>query len=255
MASRRTTRNSSSPYARPTASPETPGTSGASNTKGKAKGKGKATSQQVDADLLNQLIQQQQLMAKQQEKLEKQLENVTNAATKLGNTGATSGISGTGVNDNVMDVNQGQLPSPFISITHDVDSHVPVSIKGKIAKSEYINLAFLLEGSLDANREQTFDIHVGGLSGLGGNESGNIVLRGPGPRRRIDSIETWTDAFLVFTHIFTKTHPTRHHELLAYMRNIRRAAKYGGVGYKIYDEKFRLAQADAPGRSWAAIDS
>ncbi len=253
----RTRRQSNSPYARPAATitpaAATPSTSGGA---GKGKGRGKKSTQppgaSPDSALLQQLLMQQQEMQQQQLQLQKQLENITNATNKEDQPTKPNSDNQM-ERDPVLEQNQqgheGQLPTPFISVTHDLDAHVPASIKVKITKSEYINLAFLLEGSLDVNREQTFDIRVAGLNGLGGNDTGNIVLRGPGPKRKIDSIETWTDAFIVFIHIFSKAHPTHQSELLAYLRCIGRAAKYGGIGYKFYDEKFRLAQADNPGRS------
>ncbi len=242
MATRRTRRSSSSPYARP-------GTSAAASEEvpaGQGKGRGKRSNPPPSKD--SEVMQQLKLMQEQQLKMQKQLEEVkASSASQNPSDGASL--------EQPSQDQSGQLPTPFISISHEIDSHVPASIKAKIAKSEYVNLAFLLEGSLDVNREQAFDIKVAGLNAFGGNEAGNIVLRGPGPRRKIESIETWTDAFLVFTHIFAKTHPSRQNELLTYMRSIRRAAKYGGIGYKLYDEKFRLAQADNPARSWATIDS
>ncbi len=224
--------------------------------KGRGKGKGKTSQpapstsgiqqeKQDNSEMLQKLLQQQQEMQAQLDEFKKAKDPADSGAPatpNLGEVTETQEHYGTG-------------QSAFISVTHEPDAHVPASIKTKIAKSEYINLAYLLEGSLDLNTEQTFGIKVSGVQAIGGNEMGNIVLRGPGPKRRIDSIDTWTDAFLVFTYTFGKSHPERQSELLAYIRNVRRAGKYGGIGYKLYDEKFRMAQADNPGRSWATIDS
>lgn len=147
----------------------------------------------------------------------------------------------------------GQLVNPFISISHEPDSHIPASIKSKIAKLEYVDLAYLLEGSLDPSKANTYSIS---LTVANDAENGNLSLKAPGPKRKIESIHAWTDAFLVYTYILLKTHPDRAAQLLVYMRTIRRAASYGGImAAKTYDIQFRLFQAQCPARSFANVDS
>ncbi len=152
-----------------------------------------------------------------------------------------AGVDLTGQSDHI---------TPFISVTHDIDNHVPNNIKSKIAKSEYIDLAFLLEGSIDITRPNIYSLNLN----IGEADTGNITLKSPGPKRRIDNIQNWTDAFIVFTYIYLQTHPEKQRELLVYMRTIRRAATFG-AGFKLYDLQFRLQQQNSPARSWASLDS
>ncbi len=145
----------------------------------------------------------------------------------------------------------GTLISPFISVTHDIDGHVPISLKKKIQLSQYIDIAYLLEGSIKTAETDTYSLNLS----MGESQNGSLTLKAPGPKRQITNVAQWTDAFLVFSSIYLKIHSQRERELLAYMRIIRRAASYGSTGYKLYDEQFRHVQQSNPSRSWASIDS
>ena len=145
----------------------------------------------------------------------------------------------------------GTLVAPFISVTHDIDGHVPFTIKKKIQASQYIDLAYLLEGSIQTSDPGSYSLNLT----MGESPSGALTLKAPGPKRQISNIEQWTDAFLVFASVYLKIHPKRELELLAYMRIVRRAATYGSIGFKSYDEQFRHVQQSIPSRSWSSIDS
>ena len=56
--------------------------------------------------------------------------------------------------------------------------------------------------------------------------------------------------------IYTMKHPTRCAELLKYAEIVRMAAiQYPGLGWRTYDEQFRLMQESVPGRSWGNLDT
>ncbi len=145
----------------------------------------------------------------------------------------------------------GTLVAPFISVTHDIDGHVPLTIKKKIQASQYIDLAYLLEGSIQTSDPGSYSLNLT----MGESPSGALTFKAPGPKRQISNIAQWTDAFLVYASVYLKIHPKRELELLAYMRIVRRAATYGSMGFKLYDEQFRHVQQSIPSRSWASIDS
>ena len=73
-------------------------------------------------------------------------------------------------------------------------------------------------------------------------------------QQQIDSIDTWTDAYLVYISIYCTAHPHVCQEILKYMHSIRLGAKRCAVGWKSYDEQFRLRMSQDPAGSWAVID-
>lgn len=71
---------------------------------------------------------------------------------------------------------------------------------------------------------------------------------------KIVTIETWTDAILIFVSKFTAVHSEKTQDWLKYMHDIRLGAGWS-VGWKQYDEQFRLKMAMNPSKSWAVVDS
>ncbi len=142
--------------------------------------------------------------------------------------------------------------SPFISISNEPNAHVIPSVKSKVAKGEYVDLAYMLEGATDVNETQNaYSLNV---SLTDDPAKGNVFIRSPGPKRKIDTIAQWTDAFIVYAYTFLKAHPERERELLVYMRTVRRASTYAG-NWKLYDQQFRLKRQNDPSLSFASIDT
>ncbi|CAC5402846.1 unnamed protein product [Mytilus coruscus] len=84
-----------------------------------------------------------------------------------------------------------------------------------------------------------------------------MVLQQKQQQQKITNIDQWTDAFLVFISVYCLAHPEKFQELLKYTNNIRIAAKRCGsysIGWKQYDEQFRLKISQNPTASWADID-
>ena len=129
-----------------------------------------------------------------------------------------------------------------------VAAHIPKAIKDQITRGEYINLALLLKGTIELN-----EICSG--SELRLNSDGSIVTKPKQCKDKLNSIEKWTDAFIIFSAIFTAKFPCKNQELLHYMFNIREcAARQGGTTWITYDEQFRLRQAQSP-QSWSLINN
>lgn len=130
----------------------------------------------------------------------------------------------------------------------DLAAHIPSSIKQQIGRGEYINLALLLKGAVDLA-----EFCSGSFLKI--SADGRIESSQRECKDKINSIEKWTDAFIVFSSIYLMYHPGKTHEMLHYMYNIRECAKYqGGEAWKVYDEQFRLRQALNPS-PWSQINN
>ncbi len=88
-------------------------------------------------------------------------------------------------------------------------------------------------------------------------EQGRVVFHPASAHpRKLQTIDHWTSAFHTFMAVFTVRHPNRFGELLKYSESIRlAAAQFPGLGWRSYDEQFRLRQEVHPSRSWAVLDS
>ena len=71
----------------------------------------------------------------------------------------------------------------------------------------------------------------------------------------VTDIEQWTTAFTTYMSVFTHVFPNRAQELLQYMSIIRNAAHcHKGVGWCIYDVKFRRKAALDQSINWSELD-
>jgi len=130
------------------------------------------------------------------------------------------------------------------SVTDELGLHVSQANREKIIKGEFIDLSVLLQNSQTNKPTQVINF-----------VSGELVLQTK-QQSKIYTVEQWTDAFLVFFCIFILAHPDKTQELLKYMNNIRIAEKRcgKGIGWKLYDENFRLKMAQNCNVSWGKID-
>ena len=94
------------------------------------------------------------------------------------------------------------------------------------------------------------------------NEDDNLVLTLDNSLVRVSkkaktctSIEQWTTAFTTYMSVFTQKFPQRFQELLQYLSLIRYAARvHKGLGWAIYDYKFRQKAGQNKTRVWSEID-
>lgn len=130
----------------------------------------------------------------------------------------------------------------------DLAAHVPQSLRQQIGRGEYVNIALLLKGSVELA-----DFCGGSLLHI--STDGRIESRPKQCKDTIKTIESWSDAFLIFSSIYLSTHTDKAQEMLHYMWTIREcAARQGGFAWRTYDEQFRLRQAITPA-SWAHINN
>lgn len=99
----------------------------------------------------------------------------------------------------------------------DMSVHVPLQICQKIWQNQYINIALLLKGNVELH-----ELCTGGVVHI--SDKGLIETRPKITKEKVSDIEKWTDAFLIFSSIYLKQHPSKAQELLQYMSIIREAA-------------------------------
>ena len=136
------------------------------------------------------------------------------------------------------------IPSQCNKASDDLSRNVPVNLKQKIIASEYIDLALLLINS----QASLSDKHTVIVS------HGELLIEPKQQHKKIVNIETWTDAFLIFTSIYCTAHSLKFQDLLKYIHCIRLGSKRCSGGWKAYDEQFRLRMAQDPSSSWAVVD-
>ena len=140
--------------------------------------------------------------------------------------------------------------SPLNSVCNPLGSMVPQAMKSKIMNGEYVDFADLLQ-----KRETLDPDQIESGVALSVNENGAIVWKRNKPKHQIVSINTWSSAFLVYSSIYLQRHPSRVQELLKYADIVITAAsRFGGWGWRSYDQQFRMRQQSQPSRSWSIID-
>lgn len=130
------------------------------------------------------------------------------------------------------------------SVCDDMSLHVSQTMKEKVWKGEYIDLATLLPKKTVSHDNQNQTIKV---------INGELVIKPKEPSLKIDTIETWTDAFFIFMNIFLCKHPEAAQDMLHYMNSVRQGARRT-LDYKKYDEQYRLRKMRNPSSSWASVD-
>jgi len=126
----------------------------------------------------------------------------------------------------------------------DLCRNVPITVKQKIVAGEYVDLASLLINT----QGSSFDKHKIIVS------QGEPLIQPKQQQHKIANITNWTDAFFVFINIYCAAHPHKFQDLLKYMYSIRLGAKRCDLGWKLYDEQFRLRMSQDPSNSWAVVD-
>lgn len=128
------------------------------------------------------------------------------------------------------------------SVCDLVYAHVGEGTKQKIWNGEFVELGALI--NTQAREEQQIKV-----------VNGELHIGQAKKTQKIERIETWSDAFIIFMSIYLLKHPDSHQELLSYLRTIRMAAtRFPGKGWAQYDDQFRLRKARRPNSNWASID-
>ncbi|VDI44723.1 Hypothetical predicted protein [Mytilus galloprovincialis] len=137
------------------------------------------------------------------------------------------------------------LPCLEESLFDQIGCYVPMKLKDKIWKHEFIDLNVMIKSPREL---ANFPDHEGDLVVKGGHMRIESL-----PCRAIPNIHTWTSAFMIYMSILLEKQSSLAQELLKYMRDIRFAANKSH-GWGTYDEQFRLRKAQRPQSSWAVIN-
>jgi hypothetical protein len=136
-------------------------------------------------------------------------------------------------------------PNQVNSFHVDIASEISQATRRKMQKSEYIDLALLLSNN-NVQRQDTRKLVI--VNGELSMQSGNL-------RTKINNIEQWTSAFIIFISIYFSAHENRVQELLKYMSDFRLGSQQSSsLGWKPYDEQYRLRKACNPMSSWGIVD-
>ncbi|CAC5378575.1 unnamed protein product [Mytilus coruscus] len=131
------------------------------------------------------------------------------------------------------------------SISNDLGNNVSSNIRQKIFNGEYIDLGCLLSNPVPIDDNSNTLIIKDGV--LQSKPKASTV--------KINNISRWTDAFLIFIDIYLSSHLGEARGLLKYMSNIRLgASRVPGLGWKRYDEQFRLKKIRMPSCNWGTVD-
>lgn len=133
---------------------------------------------------------------------------------------------------------------------HEQDIFIPDNIKNKIWNGEYVNLATLLK----QNFTQSAYNDMSGTLAIVNNQ---ITIKQAPTRIKvpINTIQTWTDAFINYIIIYSGKHKDKTIDLLKYMAIIRGAAINNPIHKWLeYDTQFRLRMSKEPTKNWATID-
>lgn len=130
------------------------------------------------------------------------------------------------------------------SIFQSLDVNVSDAVKQKIINGEYVDLGQLLQRRPGPDKSKCLTI-----------EDGLLVVQSKPFTTKITDINQWTDAFLIFASIFSSAHPESTSGLFKYMHTVRLGARRSsGLGFKFYDEQYRLRKASNPSSSWGLVD-
>lgn len=168
-------------------------------------------------------------------------------ATPPNNNGTFIDLSGSSMSVKGGFSHADTTPEMMGSIFDPVAAHIPIKIKEKIWKGEFISLSILLKSARDLANDSSMDgefVMRGGVL--------TLVNKKP---EQIYNINTWTSAFIIFMSIVLEKRPNKAQELLKYMQSVRFAAsRCGNNNWVQYDEQYRLKKGNYPDSSWGIID-
>lgn len=138
----------------------------------------------------------------------------------------------------------GYLPAPVQNIKNSVGEHVSAGVRDKIQNGDYVDLSVLLDTTQKTQNNSSKLLII----------NGELVSQ-PSPKAKINDIKQWTDAFIIYMSIFLARHHEKTQEMLKYMQIIRLGAARSNLGWRKYDEQFRLRKTNDPASSWGEVDS
>lgn len=120
------------------------------------------------------------------------------------------------------------------SVNDKLGVHVPQATKQKIMNGELVELHCLLNRYTDNEYQNENKITF---------TNGQFTVK-PLGHSKINDIQTWLDAFIIFSSVYLCAHSDQAQQLLKYMSIIKTAAsRCYGFGLRKYDRQFRMKKA------------
>ncbi|XP_033743150.1 uncharacterized protein LOC117329342 [Pecten maximus] len=136
-------------------------------------------------------------------------------------------------------------PQPITGVCDNLGLHVSNANKQKILNGEYIDLSILLPKNVN-QPEASHKVAI---------VEGELVIQPKTVKIKINDINSWTDAFIIYMSIYIDAHPEQMQSMLKYMQSVRLgASRSSNMGWKQYDEQYRLRKSRLPLASWGLID-
>ncbi|XP_061167326.1 uncharacterized protein LOC133176185 [Saccostrea echinata] len=136
-------------------------------------------------------------------------------------------------------------PNALNSVSDALGVHVSDSLRQNIFDNAFIHLHKLLP--LKPNDEPQQQLAF---------VNGELVLKPKHKEIKITSIETWTNAFLIFTSIYLTKFPEHIQSILKYINIIRTAAQRStNLNWLNYDVQFRLKRSRNHTLDWGSVDA
>ncbi|CAB4017097.1 Hypothetical predicted protein, partial [Paramuricea clavata] len=138
---------------------------------------------------------------------------------------------------------QAEPATPYGHGAHDI----PASYVKQIQSGEFFDLSKLLPSSFPTAADDEPVVFT--------LENSVLKVKKSPATQKITSIEQLTTAFTSYMSVLTHKFPTRSQDLLQYLSLIRHAAQtHRGLGWCVYDYKFRRKAALNPLLKWSEID-
>ncbi|VDI45236.1 Hypothetical predicted protein [Mytilus galloprovincialis] len=139
------------------------------------------------------------------------------------------------------------LPIETVKASDDIARNVSQNVKQKVINGEYVDMGSLLNNSQNitgVNQTLTFN-------------QGQIILQPKQQDTRINTIGIMDGClFNIYQYFIVLYIHLSSKNCLKYMQTVRLGAKrYAGLGWKLYDEQFRLRRSQEPAGSWSVIDT
>ena len=174
-------------------------------------------------------------------------DNNTNLTTPINVPAADSTLPVIEVSPTISTENSATLPQLPPSSVANQD--IPAPYVREINTGEFFDLSKLLPKNLslyDEDDNLTLTLE---------NSTVKVTKKKKSGQSQITDIEQWTTVFTTYMSVFTYKYPLRAQELLQYLSLIRYAARvHKGLGWAIYDHKFRQKAGLAKSLVWSQID-
>ncbi|KAK3096962.1 hypothetical protein FSP39_005120 [Pinctada imbricata] len=136
-------------------------------------------------------------------------------------------------------------PNALVSVTDALGAHVASSLKSSIFNNEFVHLHKLIPNKANEEPQQQLTL-----------VNGELVIKPKHKEVRINSLDSWTNAFLIYMSIYLSKFPEHAQSLLKYLHTVRTAAQRStNLSWLDYDVQFRLKRSRNHTIQWDSVDA